>query len=104
MGTHPIFESDFDCLTDAEALHVRGKQKSIDVEHDALAREDRRTRGLASEQPLFHQIQGQNCEFEADRPCDLSEAAGTDAFATRDAEKERSWKSEIDGRNHERTS
>jgi|ERR1712062_718000 len=27
MGTHPIFESDFDCLTDYREWDVQGKQK-----------------------------------------------------------------------------
>jgi len=27
MGTHPIFESDFDCLTDSEKARALGAQK-----------------------------------------------------------------------------
>jgi len=28
MGTHPIFESDFDCLTDCDWLSVTGQSKA----------------------------------------------------------------------------
>jgi len=31
MGTHPIFESDFDCLTDAEGKSASGEKSDFDA-------------------------------------------------------------------------
>jgi len=30
MGTHPIFESDFDCLTEGETFGLSGKPKTYE--------------------------------------------------------------------------
>jgi len=36
MGTHPIFESDFDCLTDAKSIKCGRKRENMKSAFEAL--------------------------------------------------------------------
>merc|ERR1712130_41743 len=59
MGTHPIFESDFDCLTDLERIHYdqgQGQRTSRKVQgrtHEAIERAQARAQQLARGQSVW---------------------------------------------------
>merc|ERR1712130_63387 len=59
MGTHPIFESDFDCLTDLQRIHYdqgQGQRTSRKVQgrtHEAIERAQARAQQLARGQSVW---------------------------------------------------
>merc|ERR1712227_162952 len=62
MGTHPIFESDFDCLTECRESLVKGS-KLRQKKSGKLFRNFRRTHGTVLSVPIRIQFMSINARF-----------------------------------------
>merc|ERR1711937_911664 len=56
MGTHPIFESDFDCLTDLKSAQMTNDPKSAFDSNSRMPK-----LAISNRLPYFLSLQSQNC-------------------------------------------
>merc|ERR1712037_1081092 len=76
MGTHPIFESDFDCLTDKRLTHLFCSGISRSGETEKMSYEPKKEEIQQEEDPnhririihLLQELQGYRAHLQRDRP------------------------------------